>query len=65
MEASFGLHSDSQLDLEHEATCQSIESETVNYDPLVERNEDIATEPNLDVDVDENFVLDFVCVLFM
>ena len=65
MVASFGLHSDSQLDLEHEATCQSIESETVNYDPLVERNEDIATEPNLDVDVGENFVLDFVCVLFM
>lgn len=52
MVASFGLHSDSQLDLEHEATCQSIESETVNYDPLVERNEDIATEPNLDVEGD-------------
>ena len=46
------LHSDSQLDLEHEATCQSIESETLNCDPLVERNEDVATEPDLDVEGD-------------
>ena len=52
MVASFGLHSDSQLDLEHEATCQSIESETPNYDPLVERNEDVATKPDLDVEGD-------------
>ena len=52
MVARFGLHSDSQLDLEHKATCQSIESEILNCDPLVERNEDVATEPDLDVEGD-------------
>ena len=34
------------------ATCQSIESETLNHDLLVERNEDVATEPDLDVEGD-------------
>ena len=34
------------------ATCQSIESETLNHDLLVERIEDVATEPDLDVEGD-------------
>ena len=55
MAAGFGfhLHSESDSELEHEpkAAFQSIENESQNYDPLVERNEGTVTiEPDLEVE---------------